>query len=409
MNKKKSSHSDPQRVVVLGGGFGGVHTLLGLRGLAKKELIEVTLISREDHFLFTPLLHEVASGKIHSKSAGISISDFAKGRGITFIKAEVLSIDLLFKKVQTNLGLFAYDSLVIALGSSVNRFGVCGAESLPALKTLYDGEYIKELLVNLMAELKNQTGLDGSSETRKARIVIIGGGATGVEIAAEIADIFKPHKNEKIQILLLEAGGGILSNTTPRIKEVAERSLEKRGVQIMLGSSVARVQDKYIELPNGDRINFDLAIWTAGVKAADISLFPEQPKSNTGRLKVLSTLQLENYPCVFALGDIAGDYPMTAEVAVSQARIVAENIEAHACEYQPSNFVYKSKGMLLSLGRWMAGAEVKIYLLHKVLYFWGFTAWWVWHIVYISKIPGIRNKARIVWDWVRTINKTHIV
>ena len=376
------------KVVILGGGFGGVHTFLSLKGLIKKGSIEVALVSREDYFLFTPLLHEVVSGKVRAESAGISISGFVKEKGCAFIQAEVLSVDLSRKIVNTDFGFISYDILVVALGSSTNLFGIDGAEFIPALKTLSDAKYIQ-------GELR---GLD-----QHKRIAIIGGGASGIEIAAELADMFAPHKKERSEIFILEASDDILPATHPGLKEMAKRSLSKRGVRIMLHSAVSRIDGNCIELKSGRKIYFDLAIWTAGVKASDMSFLPRPQKSKSNRLRVLSTMQLQDFSCVFALGDIADGYPMTAQVAVSQAKIVSKNIKAIIEGNPLSQFIYRPMGMLFSLGRWMAGAEIKIHLLNKVLYFWGPLGWFIWHLAYVSKIPGMRNKARIIWDWIRTI------
>ena len=378
------------RVVILGSGFGGVHTLLGLKKLIRKGFVEVILISRQNYFLFTPLLHEVASGKVEGINTAILVSELLREEGFNFLLAEVEEIDISSKQVKTNVSWVDYDVLVVALGASTSFFGIPGAESLSTFKTLADAEGVREELDVLLKKAKSES----------VKIVIIGGGATGVEMAAEMADLFAPFK--ETEILLLEAMADILPGTHPRLKEVAKKSLTKRGVEIMLGSAVTKVGNKSIELARGEKVNFDFAIWTAGVKARDIRFVPSQPKSKANRLKVLPTLQLENCSSIFALGDIADGHPMTAQVAVNQARVTARNIEA-LVKQKPlfSKFIYTPSGMMFSLGRWMAGAEVKLYLLNKVLYFWGMTAWLFWHLVYLVKIPGIKNKMRIGRDWIR--------
>lgn len=375
----------PKKVVILGGGFGGIHTLLNLRGLIRRGIVEVTLVSQEDHFLFTPLLHEVVSGKVRRESVGISLPEFLSSTGAWFLPAEVGFVDLSAKKMQTSASILDYDILVISLGARVNYFGIPGAENLPALKSLADAERVKGIL----------SGLLGAYRVN-ARIVIIGGGATGVELAAEIADLF----GEKGEVVLLEALEDILPHTHPGLKGIARKSLERRGVQILTKSPVTRVGSDFIEVGGLAKINCDLAIWTAGVKAVDLALVPLVPKTKSGRLKVLPTLQLPDYPEVFALGDIAEGFPMTAQVAVTQAKVVAQNIHALIEGRSLNRYVYKPAGMLFSLGRWMAGAEVKTYLLNKALYFWGLPAFWFWHLVYLGKIPGRENKLRLLKDWL---------
>lgn len=386
----------PRRVVILGGGFGGVHTFLRLRRLAKRGRINLTLISREDHFLFTPLLHEVVSGRIRSSSIRILLPELLRGKNTRFICSEVLRINLAERTVITRSAPIHYDILVISLGAKVNFFGVHGAESLSTLKTLRDAEMLSESL----------TKLSGGERSNPRRIVVVGGGATGVEVSVEIADMFSERlKARTLEILLLEASHEILPGTHPYLKEVAKRSLKKCNIEMRMNSVATKVTDKYLEVSGGKKILFDLALWTAGTRAVAIPLMPTQPKDKSERIKTLPTLQLENHLEVFALGDIACGFPMTAQVAVAQSKIVAKNIAALVHHAPLQKFDYKSAGMLFSLGRWMAGAEVKVYLLNKPLYFWGAPAWVFWHIAYAARVPGMKNKLSILFDWMRDILK----
>jgi len=383
-----------KKVVILGGGFGGVHAFLNLGKYAKKDRLMLTLISRDDYFLFTPLLHEVVSGRVGDRSVQISLSDIVKRtKNAHFMHEEVLSIDTSAKLVKTGGGEVSYDILVVALGAKVNFFGVPGAEKLPVLKTLSSAQGLRGKISSFRERPRK----------KKQKIIIIGGGATGVELAAEVADILKlPKTKEKFEMTVIEGREDILSSSNIRLREVARRSLEKRGVRIVPNCIVQKIETRRLETKEGRAMRFDLAVWSAGVKAVDISFYPPQPKSSAHRLKVLSTLQLENLPDIFALGDIADGYPQTAQVAVAQAKVAAKNIRASLKNKPLSPFVYKHAGMLFSLGRWMAGAEVKIFLLNKVFYFWGVTAWFLWHAAYLTKIPGMKNKLRIARDWIRS-------
>ena len=380
-----------KNIVILGGGFGGFYTFLSLRRLMRKGQITVTLVSREDHFLFTPFLHEVVSGKLRARSLKITLSSFLNRYGARFINAEVLRVDTSMKKVVTGIGDIEYDIMIVALGASVNFFGIEGKDSLVALKTLVDAQKLKADLYKILKSPSHQ----------RSRVIIIGGGATGVEITAEIADMFASSQRSRSEILLLEAMDDILPHTNKRLKDVAKQSLKKRGVKLRLQAMVKKVRKHSIELTNGEIISFDCVIWTAGVKAIDCNFYPLQSKSKANRLKILPTLQLKKDPSIFAIGDIADGYPMTAQVAVAQAKIVAKNIQALLLGNQLTEFIYTPKGMLFSLGQWMAGAEVKIHLLKKVLYIWGLAAWWIWHIIYLGKVPGIKYKVRILRDWLR--------
>ena len=395
-----------KKVVILGGGFGGIYTLLHLKKCIQQGTIEVTLVSRDDRFLFTPLLHEVVSGKVRDTSVGFLISDLCREENISFCKTEVLSVDVSLKCVQTDFGNIFYDMLVLALGASVHFFGVPGAESLLRFKTLSDANIMKEKVYALVDD--PQRGV--------ARIAIIGAGATGVELAAEVADIVNASgrrgsasaccpARSGIEILLLEATEDILPHTNTRLRDMARNSLQKRGVHIRTNAAVQNVAGSSLYLHTGERIAFDLGIWSSGVRAFDLSLAPAQATTAAYRLEVLPTLQLERAPFIFALGEIADGYPMTAQVAVAQAKVVAHNIGALIREEPLRIFTYQPAGMFFSLGRWMAGAEVKVHLLHKTLSLWGVAAWWLWHAVCLMKVPGWKNKWNIGRDWLRGTEK----
>jgi len=381
-----------RRVVILGGGFGGVHTFKGLRKLIKKGQIELTLIDNSDHFLFTPFLHEVAVGKIRGSSCRILLSEILQGNNVQFLRARVFGIDILSRTVCTDLKTIPYDILVIALGSQVSYFGIPGAEELLAFKELSAAVAIKKELSLTFQE----------SSSRPLNIVVVGGGATGVELMGEFADLFNSSAHKGlVKLLLVEAKDDILPFTHERLKKVAKQSLKNRGVKILVNAAVGKVENRYIQLANGAALPYDLAIWTAGVKSQSVFSYPALPKSRADRIEVLPTLQIKNYQNIFSLGDVAGIYPMTAQVAVAQARVVARNIKALVEQKPLSSFVYRPQGMLFSLGRWMAGAEVKVYAsyISKVFCVWGIAAWWLWHVVYLIKFPWFRYKLRIIKDW----------
>jgi NADH dehydrogenase len=382
---------EPYKVVILGGGFAGTHCFLGLKKFARRGEISLTLINQEDYFLFTPLLHETVSGRVAQKSIKISLAQLARGRNLSFIRANVHSVRVRSKVVETSSGPITFDFLIVALGAQVAFFGVPGADLLPRLKTANDGENLQRAI----RELKKL------SRVKKQRIVVIGGGATGVEIACEIADTFDlPRRSNNFDVSVLEGREDILMSSHEQLREAAKRSLKERGVTLLCNCPVRKVEPNAIKVGENQAISYDLAIWTAGVRAYDLEFLPPQPKTSANRLKVSLTLEFEHSPNIFALGDIADGYPMTAQVAVAQSKIAAKNVIAKIREKEQIPFVYSSSGMLFSLGRWMAGAEVKIHLLNKVLYFWGFSAWLFWHAAYLSKIPGIKNRLRLLLDWL---------
>jgi len=382
----------PRRVVILGGGFGGIHTFKGLRKLIKKGRIELTLIDNSDHFLFTPFLHEVAVDKIRDSSCRILLSEILQGSNVQFLRARVLGIDMLSRTVCTDLQTIPYDILVIALGSTVSYFGIPGAEELLSFKELPAAVAIKKELSSILQE----------SSPRPLNIVVVGGGATGVELIGEFADLFKSslHKG-LVKLSLVEAKDDILPFTHERLRKMAKLSLKNRGVKILMKAAVERIENRYIQLANGAALPYDLAIWTAGVKSQSVFSSPALQKSRADRIEVLPTLQIKNHQNIFALGDVAGIYPMTAQVAVAQAKIVARNIKALVEQRPLSSFTYRPQGMLFSLGKWMAGAEVKVYssYISKVFCVWGIAAWWLWHVVYLIKFPWFRYKLRIIKDW----------
>lgn len=393
-------------IVILGGGFGGVYTLRALARRLKHRDARIILIDRENYFLFSPLVHEVATGGVNRESVATPLRDITRRvRHAELLQAAVLSVDFAGRRVETSAGSVAYDTLVVALGAESNFYGVPGAgeHALP-LKFLEDAVRIKNRILDIFEEA-NRRNTD--AKRQPLTVVIIGGGPTGVELAAELGELV--HRDLKralpaldfsrVRLVLVEGMDDILGGFHPKMRQRARTALERHHIEIRCSSPVAEITPAEVRLRDGSCIPATLTIWTAGVKPVAVRFNPEPPRVRGGRLDVLPTLQLARFPNVFAVGDIAFPQsqqlppPMTAQVARAEAEIAARNIIALMEGRTPERFAYTPRGMLVSLGSMMAGAELKYFK------FFGRAAWIIWRTFYITRVLGLRNRVKVAVDW----------
>lgn len=401
-------------IVILGAGFAGVYAFLELhKQYHTDSTMRVMMINRTDYFLFTPLLHEVATGGVSPENALYNIHSILDCCAGDFLQADVQHIDLRKKIVTTSRGEVPYDVLLYALGASVTFFGLSEAarkQVLP-LKTIDDAKRIKTRLIELFEH----------DETPK--VVVVGGGATGVEVVAEareycdqLAHTFRRNfAPAQSSICLVHEGARLLPQFHSRLGEGAERILRDRSITVIRNDAVVDVNEQEVVLRSGRRIQTNFVIWVAGVAANYISTTPHLPLDAKDRIIVTPYLNLSGYPTVFVAGDAAsiaiGDTffhlpeyfverrgntdtaPMTAQAAVAAGKAAGRNIRA-LLEGKPLTvFQYRHRGDLFSLGQWMAGAEIFGFR------FFGHFAWWLWRTIYLSKIIGLRNKVNVAVDW----------
>ncbi len=398
------------KIVILGGGFGGVYTLKYLhkffhtRGLTRINVdVKLILVNKKNYFLFTPLLHEFATGSVSLENLVEPIREIIKCCDYEFIHGEVKRIDLEKKIIELNENKLDYDYLVIALGSKTNFYNIPGAEENSfTLKSLDDAIRLRNHFIH-MFEIASK-----DKDEVLLTFVIVGGGATGVELAGEMSDYFyktfsKFYPKEiisKVKIILIERGNELIPQFSPKLRKIAFEVLKKKNVEVILGKGVKEVGKDFIKLDDETIIKTKTVIWTAGVEPNLPEIIGNVEKDSKRRLIVNEYLQVKNYDNVFALGDVCSfiqnqkPLPQLAQVAVRQAKAVAKNIFNLIQNKPLEKFVYRHQGDLISLGRFFAIGEIKNFT------FSGFFAWILWRGVYLSKLISNKDKIKTFIDWL---------
>ena len=400
------------RIVILGGGFGGVSAARRLERLfGGSKDVEIVLISDQNFLLFTPMLPEVPSSSIEAKHIVSPIRAFF--RRAEFMNAEVLSIDLQEWTVsashcpQCESANVSFDHLVLALGSTTNFFGLPGvAEHALPMKTLSDAMTLRNHIIDLFEHADMQP----SPEARKAMLtfVVAGGGFAGVETVAEIGDFlrtagrfYRRIQPEDVRVVLVHAGPRILPEISESLGQYAAQELRKNGVEIFFETQVASATPSGVELTSGATIPSRTLVWTAGVTPSPLLASLPCARNTRGQVLVNEFLEVPGPPGIWALGDCAEvrdpetgqPYPPTAQHAIREGKIIAENIAASLQGGSKKAFRYKPLGTLASLGRRSAVAEI------LGVRFSGFFAWWLWRTIYLMKLPSFDRKVRVAIDW----------
>jgi NADH dehydrogenase len=400
----------PTRILVLGGGFGGVYTALHLeRTLGRRPDVEITLVSRENFFLFTPMLHEVAASDLDITHIVSPLRTLLK-RTTIFI-GDIAAIDLDARRVRVAHGFetheheLAYDQLVIALGSMTNFYGLPGLEQRAlTMKTLGDAIHLRNRVIATLEEADTEcaAGRDGL-----LTFVVAGGGFAGVETIAGLNDFvrealkFYPRLTpDRIRMVLVHAGPTILPELGERLGAYAQQKLAARGIEIRTEAKVAGVTDRGVLLADGTGIRSRLVVWTAGTSPHPL-LHGLPCRLDKGRVVVDEALAVPGYGGVWALGDCAvvpdwrtgRPHPPTAQHALREAKTVAANIAATLDGGQPRAFDFRIIGQLAAIGRRTGVARV------FGINFSGFFAWWLWRTIYLSKLPRFEKKCRVAIDW----------
>lgn len=371
----------------------------------------MTMIGEKNYFLFTPLLHEVATGSINPQNIiepirevlGCCIDEFYLG------KAEKINI----KNKTINVGecVVLYDFLVIASGAETNFYNIAGAQEYSfALKSVEDAIKIKNHIISQME--RASYAKDGALRKKMLSFVVVGGGPTGVELAAELHELIKNsfshyYKKELIEdasVSLIQKDKGLLPQFSPKVRERSLEILTKKGINIMLDTEVVEVGASHLLLRSKKRIETESVFWVAGIKPKEINFDQKVARWKDGRLIVNKYLGLEGHKDIFALGDNTafrvGEtdnfLPGLAQVAEKEAVSVAENIYLSVKNKELKPFKYRHTGSMISLGQWMAIGEVANFV------FLGRITWWIWRTLYLSKFISLRKKIKVAIDW--TIN-----
>lgn len=392
------------RVVVLGGGFAGLYTALRLQKLLSRTgPIELTVVSRDNFFLFTPMLHEVAASDLDITHIVSPLRKLLK-TGVIFV-GEVEEIDLEGRRVLVSHAggehrhELPYDHLVLGLGSVTNFYGIPGLrERALTMKTLGDAIALRNRVIESLDEADFECA--ASERNDLLTFVVAGGGFAGVETVAALNDFvreairFYPHLSEDIpRMVLVHADPVILPELDHRLGNYARKVLGQRQVEIRVDTRVVGVGDDGVALSEGTTIRAHTIVWTAGT--APNPLLAALPcVKERGRVLVNEFLEVPDWPGVWALGDCAavpdgagGFHPPTAQHALRQGRVLADNLAAAITGARPKPFEFSTLGQLAAIGRRCGVAQMFGFR------FSGFIAWWLWRTIYLSKLPRFDPQA----------------
>lgn len=391
------------RVVIIGGGFGGLEAA---RTLAKAP-VDVILIDRHNHHVFTPLLYQVAT-------AGLSPGDIAspirwilrRQRNLKVWLGEAVAVDAVAKVVQLSDETVPYDHLIVAAGARTSYFK--HDEWRPAtfgLKTMEDALALRKQV--LLAFERAERERDRSRQRGLLTFVVVGGGPTGVELAGALGEIsrhalardFRAIDPESARIILIEAGPEVLPTYPAPLSAFARRALERLGVAVWTGTPVTDIQGGQVRL-GGDLIDAGTILWTAGIAAVPLGRTLGVPLDPMDRVKVNPDLTAPGHSEIYVVGDMAvlagadgQRLPGVAQVALQQGRAAARNILRSIAGEPREAFRYNDLGNMATIGRNSAVCDLNWIKLH------GRVAWWAWLLLHIYKLIGFRNRVGVMTQW----------
>ena len=396
----------PQRpkVVIVGAGFGGIQAAMALSRVA----VDVIVLDRQNHHCFQPLLYQVATAALSPAEIAWPIRHMLRQqRNATVFMAEVKLVDLAGRSVETSVGPMSYDYLVIATGATHSYFGHdAWAEFAPGLKRLEDATRIRRSIL-LAFERAELAGNDAERQ-RLLTFVIVGGGATGVEMAGAIAEIarqtlandFRRIDPRSSRITLLEAGPRVIPTLPEDLSRYAERALARMGVDVRTSTRVISCDAGGVDVDHG-RIDASTIIWAAGVVASPAASWLGAAHDRAGRVLVRPDLSVPDHPEVFVIGDAAavhgddgGPVPGVAPAAKQMGNYVGRLIAARLAGKSLPAFRYRNLGELATIGR--RAAVVKLGRVHLK----GFIGWLFWSFAHIYFLIGVRNRFIVAFTWL---------
>ncbi len=398
------------RVVVLGGGFGGLAFC--------KELTDprfaITLIDRQNHHLFQPLLYQVATGGLSAPEIAQPIRAILRSQeNVTVLMEEVRGIDLPGKKVQLEGRAVEYDYLVIALGARTGYFGHNEwEEHAPGLKTLEDARRIRTEVLGAYEAAESAT--DPALRSKLLTSVVVGGGPTGMEMAGALAELsrkvlardFRNIRPDEAKIYLIEAGPRVLSTFDPDLSAYGKERLERMGVTVKVSTAVQNITAGEVTLA-GEVIRAATIVWAAGVEAVPLTRTLGVPVDRAGRIQVNPDLSLPGHPEAFAIGDLValtdvkgkrvpGVSPAAMQMGRHAAQVIRDQLnhqEKYLVPIDRRGFAYFDKGSMATIGRNSAVAETGFMKAR------GFIAWLMWLFIHLLFLVGFRNRVFVFLQW----------
>ncbi len=396
------------RVIILGGGFAGVTTVRRLEQLCtRRQAIDITLVSRDNFFVISPLLFEACSGVLELRHCAQPIRPAL--RRARFVEGTVSGVDTTRRIVRVETADEAtlelqYDQLVLSLGSTTNMELIPGSRAALTFKTVADAL----LLRNHVIERLERADATASTEHRRSCLtfVVVGGGLVGTELLGELTafvdDVMRYYprvRRDELRFHLVEAGPRILPELGPRLADTALRVLERRGARVHVATPVRGIEAGCVRLDDST-IEADTIVLVAGILPNPVSAHLSIARDPRGRVIVDSTMRSVSHSEVWALGDCAAipgpdgrPYPALAQHAVREARQLAENLVAVLEGRQPAPFVFRSLGSMAAFGHFRAVAQVMGVRLT------GFPAWWLRRTYYLLQMPRWERRLRIILDW----------
>jgi NADH dehydrogenase len=391
-----------KRIVVIGGGFAGLWAVRQLR----REPVMITLIDRQNHHLFQPLLYQVATAGLAAPSIAAPLRHVLRDqRNVTVHMGEVLRIDAATREVWLHDRRIPYDYLLVASGARHSYFGRDQWEPFaPGLKTLDDAFLIRRRILSAFEQA--EAAGDAASRDAWLTFAVIGAGPTGVELAGTLAEIarhtltrdFRHIDTRKARILLIEAGPRVLAAFTDDLAVKARRQLEHLGVEVHTGSAVTEIGANFLRFGE-QRIAARTILWAAGVAASPLGKQLDAELDRAGRVRVRPDLSLGSHPEIFVAGDLASveqdgkPVPGVAPAAKQMGARVARNILARIAGRETTPFHYTDFGALATIGRHSAVAQL------PTLRFSGLLAWWFWLALHIYFLIGFRSRLIVLINW----------
>lgn len=394
------------RVIIVGGGFGGLELAKKLKNLR----VEVVLLDKYNHHTFQPLLYQVATSGLETSSIVYPFRKrFERQSDFFFRLGEVNHITPEDNTIETSIGKIKYDYLVIATGANTNYYGKADIEryAIP-MKTIQDAIKLRNRIIK---NFENALLIDGDEERNSYMdFVIVGGGPTGVEVAGALAELkthvfpkdYKELDFYEMDIDLVEANNRLLNGMSDEAGKKSKQFLEKMGVRVHLGKMVESYDGYRVRFTDGEELITRNLIWAAGVKGMPIDGLEAAEIVGGNRLKVDEFNKVIGYDNIFALGDVAAmiseDYPrghpMVAPPAMQQGRLLAKNLQNILDKKPLKPFKYHDKGSMATVGRNKAVVDLKAYKTQ------GWFAWFIWMFVHLMSLVGFRNRIFVFWAWV---------
>lgn len=398
------------RILILGGGFGGMSVALELeKQLKNQEDLSVLVIDRDNSMLFTPLLWPVANGTASPNSVVVPIRSFQPSRNFHVLHAHIEKIDLENRVVYAATAEpRPYDILVIALGS------VTQVPDLPGLRqrallfaSPADALTLRNRLIDTI-ELAHRTS-DPAEKRRCLTFVVGGGGDTGVEVAATIHDYLNSGflaeypwlAGERFRVVVVGRAERLIPTSSPKVSRAVQRALERKGIEVQTGTAIISVTDTAVYTSQGE-IPTRTIFWAAGITAPEVVRALSVEQARNGAIIVDDHMRIPSHPEVYVIGDSSWGYdaetgdplPPTAQAAEQQGRYVARTIATQLRDKEARPYSFSPRGHLVLLGRHSGVAQVGKFTLS------GFPAWLMWHVYYVWHIPSWRNRIHLLTDWL---------